>query len=96
MPWLLKHWIDTVTQPQLLFGFDPATGYRGLAGGRRAAVVYASSVYADGLSPAFGRDFHRAYLEDWLRSAYRDWLARIAKPEPQPERRRIAGGASAA
>ena len=66
VPWVLKHWIDTVTQPGLLFRFDPDTGYHGLAGGRRAIVVTASSVYADGRPPAFGRDFHLSYLADWL------------------------------
>lgn len=68
VPWILKRWIDTITQPGLLFRFDPATGYHGLASasGRRAAVIFTSSVYADGRPPAFGRDFHRSYLEDWL------------------------------
>jgi FMN-dependent NADH-azoreductase len=28
--------------------------------------VAASSVYAEGRPPAFGRDFHLAYLTDWL------------------------------
>lgn len=66
VPWVLKHWIDTVTQPGLLFRFDPDSGYHGLAGGRRAVVVAASSVYAHGRPPAFGRDFHLSYLTDWL------------------------------
>ncbi|MBV9166378.1 MAG: NAD(P)H-dependent oxidoreductase [Solirubrobacterales bacterium] len=27
VPWVLKHLIDTITQPGLVFGFDPAHGY---------------------------------------------------------------------
>ena len=30
VPWVLKHLIDTISQPGMVFGFDPATGYTGL------------------------------------------------------------------
>lgn len=66
VPWALKHLIDTVTQPGVAFSFDPASGYRGLLGGRRAVTLYTSAVYAPGVSPAFGVDFHSSYLEYWL------------------------------
>ncbi|HEX6420667.1 MAG TPA: NAD(P)H-dependent oxidoreductase [Acidimicrobiales bacterium] len=69
IPWILKHYVDTVTQPGLLFSFDPDTGYRGLLRGKRAVVAYTSAVYAPGVAPAFGRDFHSTYFEDWLRFA---------------------------
>jgi FMN-dependent NADH-azoreductase len=69
VPWVLKHLIDTISQPGLLFGFDPEAGYRGLLGGRRALAVYTSAVYADGRPPAFGSDFQRSYFHDWLRFA---------------------------
>lgn len=69
IPWPLKHLIDTVTQPGMVFRFDPATGYHGLLGGRRAVAVYTSSVYRPGIAPAFGSDFHSTYLENWLRFA---------------------------
>jgi FMN-dependent NADH-azoreductase len=67
IPWALKLFIDTVTQPGLAFAFDPETGYSGLLGGRRAVVVYTSQVYAPGVAPAFGTDFQSTYFENWLR-----------------------------
>lgn len=69
VPWPLKHLIDTITQPGMIFGFDPVDGYSGLLRGKRAVVVYTSGVYADGRSAAFGTDFHSTYFNDWLRFA---------------------------
>jgi FMN-dependent NADH-azoreductase len=69
VPWVLKHLIDTISQPGMVFGFDPATGYTGLLAGKRAVVVYTSAVYHEGAPPKFGADFHRAYFGDWLRWA---------------------------
>ncbi|GAB1692437.1 FMN-dependent NADH-azoreductase [Krasilnikovia sp. M28-CT-15] len=67
VPYVLKQWIDIVTQPGWAFGFDPATGYVGLLAGKRAVVVYTSGVYAPGVPPAFGNDFHATFFNDWLR-----------------------------
>jgi len=67
VPWVLKHLIDTITQPGMVFGFDPATGYSPLLQDRRAVVVYTSGVYAPGAPKAFGTDFHSASFDDWLR-----------------------------
>lgn len=64
VPYILKQFIDVVSQPGMVFGFDPEHGYQGLLTGRRAAIVYTSAVY-----PAFGSDFQAPYLEDWLRWA---------------------------
>jgi FMN-dependent NADH-azoreductase len=69
VPWVLKHLIDTISQPGMVFGFDPATGYTGLLVGKRAMVVYTSAVYYEGAPLSFGADFHRAYFNDWLRWA---------------------------
>jgi FMN-dependent NADH-azoreductase len=69
VPWVLKHLIDTISQPGMVFGFDPGTGYTGLLAGKRAMVVYTSAVYYEGAPLAFGADFHRAYFNDWLRWA---------------------------
>ena len=66
VPWTLKLFIDTLTQPGVAFGFDPDTGYHGLLGGRRAVVLATSHVYAPGVPPSFGVDFHAPYLEHWL------------------------------
>jgi len=62
VPWVLKHLIDTITQPGLAFGFDTAAGYSGLFEGRRAAAIYTSAIW-----PTFGDDFHATYFESWLR-----------------------------
>ena len=67
IPYILKHYIDIVTQPGLLFGLDPETGYVGLLTGKKAAAIYTSGVYAPGVDPAFGRDFHSTYFNEWLR-----------------------------
>ena len=69
VPYVLKQFIDVVSQPGLVFGFDPAAGYTGLLTGKRAAVIYTSAVYGDGRGPAFGTDFQATYFGDWLRWA---------------------------
>jgi len=66
LPWPLKQLIDTVTQPGVAFGFDPATGYHGLLTGHRAVAVYTSHVFSPGVAPAFGVDHHSTYLRWWL------------------------------
>lgn len=67
VPYVLKHWIDVISQPGWAFGFDPAAGYSGLLTGKKALVVYSSGVYAQGVSAAFGVDFHSTFFLDWLR-----------------------------
>ena len=69
IPYVLKQFIDVVSQPGLVFGFDPEQGYRGLLRGKRAAVIYTSAVYGPGRGPAFGADFQAPYVEEWLRWA---------------------------
>jgi FMN-dependent NADH-azoreductase len=67
VPYVLKQWIDIVTQPGWVFGFDPAAGYTGLLTGKRAVVIYTSGVYSPGVPLAFGADFHSTFFNDWLR-----------------------------
>ena len=67
IPYIAKQFIDVVSQPGMVFGFDPETGYTGLLAGRRAAVVYTSAVYGPGRGLSFGADFQRPYFDDWLR-----------------------------
>ena len=69
IPYVLKQFVDVVSQPGMVYGFDPVTGYQGLMTGKRAAVIYTSAVYGPGRGPAFGSDFQAPYLEDWLRWA---------------------------
>lgn len=67
IPWALKLFIDTVTQPGIAFRFDPADGYRGLLGGRQAIAIYTSQVYSTGVDARFGVDHHSTFFESWLR-----------------------------
>jgi FMN-dependent NADH-azoreductase len=69
IPYVLKQFIDVVSQPGWVFGVDPAEGYTGLLAGRgkRVAVVYTSAVWGPSLGPAFGTDFQSTYFTDWLR-----------------------------
>jgi FMN-dependent NADH-azoreductase len=69
VPYILKQFIDVVSQPGMLFTFDPQLGYTGLLTGRKAAVIYTSAVYGEGRGPAFGADFQAPYFDDWLRWA---------------------------
>jgi len=66
IPYVLKQWIDNVTQPGWVFSFDPERGYTGLITGKKAAVVYTSGVYAPGVSQKVGSDFQSTYFNDWL------------------------------
>jgi FMN-dependent NADH-azoreductase len=67
VPYILKQLIDIISQPGLVFGFDPDRGYSGLLAGRTAAVIYTSAVYGDARPSSFGVDFQAPYFDDWLR-----------------------------
>lgn len=66
VPYILKQFIDVVSQPGYLFDFDAERGYTGRLRGKKAAVLYTSAVYGPGRSKAFGTDFQATYLRDWL------------------------------
>jgi FMN-dependent NADH-azoreductase len=67
VPYILKQFIDVVSQPGLAFSFDPATGYTGLLEHKKAAVVYTGAVYGKDRPAGFGADFQQPFFEDWLR-----------------------------
>ncbi len=70
IPYRLKHFIDLVHQPGILWSLDAQTGYRGLLTGKHATLALTSGVYARGVAePAFGVDHHAAYLRMWLNQA---------------------------
>src|SRR5215472_17980713 len=69
IPYILKQFIDVVSQPGMVFGFDPERGYTGLLTGKKAAVVYTSAVYGPERPAEFGADFQATYFGDWLRWA---------------------------
>ncbi|HKH25418.1 MAG TPA: NAD(P)H-dependent oxidoreductase, partial [Acidimicrobiales bacterium] len=66
VPYKFKLLIDVVSQPGMVFSFDPVEGYTGLLPGRRAAVLYTAAIYGPGRGPAFGSDFQAPFLRDWL------------------------------
>jgi FMN-dependent NADH-azoreductase len=69
VPYILKQFIDVISQPGLVFEVDPQAGYTPLLAGRgkKATVVYTSAVWGPQLGPEFGRDFQSTYFTDWLR-----------------------------
>ena len=69
IPYKLKHFIDLVSQKDLLFSFDPEAGFSGLLENKRAVVVYARGLdYRMGsFTPAQDFDFQKPYIEAWLR-----------------------------
>ena len=70
VPYPLKHYIDIIHQPGILFGLDPATGYFGLLKNKKAVVAMTSGAYAAKFpSPAFGVDHQSTYLRAWLNQA---------------------------
>jgi FMN-dependent NADH-azoreductase len=69
VPYILKQFIDVISQPGMVFSFDPQDGYTGLLTGRKAAVIYTSAVYGEGRGSSFGNDFQAPYFDDWLRWA---------------------------
>lgn len=69
IPYKLKHYIDVIHQPGLLFGLDPATGYFGLLKNKRATLCYTSGAYKPGAPAAFGIDHHSTYMRAWLNQA---------------------------
>jgi FMN-dependent NADH-azoreductase len=70
IPYRLKHYIDLIHQPGLLFGLKPETGYFGLLKNKHATLVLTSGAYAPHFpSPAFGVDHHSTYLRVWLNQA---------------------------
>lgn len=77
VPYILKQFIDVVSQPGMVFGFDPEHGYTGLLTGKKAAVIYTSAVYGEGRPPSFGSDFQATYFSDWLRWAGIDDITEI-------------------
>ena len=67
IPYILKQLIDVISQPGLVFSFDPDAGYTGLVTGRPAVVIYTSAVFGPGRPSSFGSDFQTPYFDDWLR-----------------------------
>ena len=65
IPYVLKHYIDVITQPGMAWSFDPATGYSGLVSGKAVAIYSSAGEYHDG-SGAEAFDHQKPYFEGWL------------------------------
>ena len=70
IPYKLKHYIDLIHQPGLLFGLDRSTGYFGLLKNKQATLILTSGAYSPAIpAPTFGIDHHGTYLRAWLNQA---------------------------
>ncbi len=78
VPYKLKQLIDVVSQPGMVFSFDPEDGYTGLLHGKQAAVIYTAAIYGPGRGPAFGADFQAPFFRDWLNWAGITDVAEVA------------------
>lgn len=99
VPYIVKQFIDVVSQPGMLFGFDPEAGYTGLVTGKRAAVIYTGAVWGPGRPESFGEDHLTPYFEAWLRWAGIEDIASVRfQPNlvvPDADARRAAAHAEA-
>lgn len=65
VPYKLKHFIDVVSQKDVLFEFNPEHGLRGLLRNKTAVNVYARGM--DFSAPdTQAMDFQKPYMEAWL------------------------------
>ena len=69
VPYKLKQYIDLLSMPSTLFGWDPAKGYIGLLKNKRATIVSTAAIYMPGVPKAYGVDHSTPYLVDWLNFA---------------------------
>ena len=70
IPYRLKHYIDVIHQPGLLWGLKPESGYFGLLENKHATLALTAGAYSPSFpSPAFGVDHHSTYLRTWLNQA---------------------------
>jgi FMN-dependent NADH-azoreductase len=69
IPYKLKHFIDVVSQKDILFSFDPGAGFGGLLQNKRAVVIYARGLdYSQqSFTPAALFDYQQRYMDAWLR-----------------------------
>ncbi len=69
VPYKLKQYIDLLSMPGTLFGWDPAKGYLGLLKNKRATTIHTAAIYMPHLSKAYGIDHMTSYLADWFNFA---------------------------
>lgn len=69
IPYKLKHFIDVISQKDVLFTFSEKDGLQGMLKDKQATVVYARGLdfSTDSQTPAHRFDFQKPYIEMWLR-----------------------------
>ena len=79
VPYKLKQFIDVVSQPGMVFSFDPVAGYTGLLQ-RQAGRghLHRRPSTGPGRGPAFGADFQTPFFRDWLNWAGITDVAEVA------------------
>ena len=65
LPYMLKHYIDVITQPGMAWSFSPESGYSGLVSGKAVAIYSSAGVYHEG-SGAEAFDLQKPSFENWL------------------------------
>lgn len=65
VPWRLKQYIDTITQPGMAFDVGEA-GVTGLASGRRAILICSGALDIRPEEPGEELDFQTSYMKAWL------------------------------
>lgn len=65
LPYILKHYIDLITQPGLSWSFSPETGYSGLVSGKAAVIYSSAGAYHEG-SGAEAFDLQKPAFVGWL------------------------------
>ena len=66
IPYKLKHYIDVITQPRMIFTNDAVGNVVGHAAGKKAILIAASAMPIGKVEGFEAYDFQQAYLEKWL------------------------------
>jgi FMN-dependent NADH-azoreductase len=66
IPYRLKHFIDVITHPGMMFRNDARGNVEGMAAGRRALIIAASAMPFGQDETLASLDFQSAYLEKWM------------------------------
>ena len=64
IPYILKHYIDLITQPSLAWSFSPDQGYRGLVDGKVVILYSSGGDYSE--ASGLGELDYQKPFENWL------------------------------
>ncbi|WP_084629053.1 FMN-dependent NADH-azoreductase [Neptunomonas japonica] len=89
VPYVLKHYIDVITQPGLCFSWSQETGYQSLLQNKTALVLSSSG---QGFHPGSGNendDFGLNYIERWLVTFMNCHVQKIASAPTEADESRV-------